>query len=57
VTALDKDDRKEIHQILKNFSKVDSNNEDKDGKKLIKVKGALKSQKKQWPVKDPSIST
>ena len=50
VTTLDKDRRKGIHQILKSFSKVDSNTEDKDGKKLIKAKakGALKSQKKQW---------
>ena len=51
MTALDKNSRKEIHQILKSFSKVDSNTEDRDGKKLIKAKakGALKSQKKQWP--------
>ena len=55
MTDLDKDSRKEIHQILKSFSKVDSNTEDKDGKKLIKAKakGALKTQKKQWPRERP----
>ena len=55
VTTLDKDRRKEIHQILKSFSKVDSNTEDKDGRKLIKAKakGALKSQKWQWPRERP----
>ena len=51
VTALDKDSRKEIHHILKSFSKVDSSTEDKDGRKLMKAKakGALKLQKKHWP--------
>ena len=53
MTALDKESRKEIHQILKCFDKVDSNQEVKDGKKLIKAEGALKLQIKQWPCERP----
>ena len=52
VTNLDKDSRKEIHLILKGFSKVDSNTLDKDGKKFIVAKSknsVLKNNKKQWP--------
>jgi len=50
VTDLKKEDRKEIHQILKKFSKIDSNTVDKDGKKMIavKAKSALKN-KQHWP--------
>jgi len=52
VTDLDKESRKEIHQLLKSFPKVDSNTLDKDGRKFIVAKDksvVAKSMKKQWP--------
>jgi len=51
VTNLDKEGRKEIHQILKKFSKIDSNTLDRDDKKLIvaRAKGCMKNKKQQWP--------
>eukprot|EP00092_Neocalanus_flemingeri_P008480 GFUD01009137.1.p1 GENE.GFUD01009137.1~~GFUD01009137.1.p1 ORF type:complete len:626 (-),score=148.89 GFUD01009137.1:126-2003(-) len=56
VTDLDKESRKEIHQILKGFPQVDSNTLEKDGKKFIAAKAkaaVLKSNKKQWPRERP----
>ena len=38
MTDLDKESRKEIHQLLKSFPKVDSNTLDKDGRKFIVAK-------------------
>merc|ERR1719431_355436 len=51
VTDHDKDGRKEVHQVLKRFPKIDSNTVERDGKKMIvaRAKGALKNKKQQWP--------
>jgi len=51
VTNLEKEGRKEIHQILKKFSKIDSNTVDRDEKKFIvaRAKSSMKNKKQQWP--------